>query len=94
MSAETIDTQAVQSDENEKLKTTEEEDKKEKTKQRLEALYKEYATRTKEIEFHSGRYHRQVGYVQTYLAAISSLASYISEQARCGKTIFGWVTSV
>ncbi len=77
MSAETIDTQAVQSDENEKLKTTEEEDKKEKTKQRLEALYKEYATRTKEIEFHSGRYHRQVGYVQTYLAAISSLASYI-----------------
>ena len=44
MSAETIDTQAVQSDENEKLKTTEEEDKKEKTKQRLEALYKEYYT--------------------------------------------------
>lgn len=65
------------SEEPEEAKSKDDEEQKEKTKQRLEALYKEYATRTKEIEFHSGRYHRQVGYVQTYLAAISSLASYI-----------------
>lgn len=51
--------------------------KTEKTKFKLEALYKEYATRTKEVEFHSGRYHRNVGYVQTYLTALSSLATYI-----------------
>jgi hypothetical protein len=49
----------------------------EKTKFKLEALYKEYGTRTQEIEFHSGRYHRITGYVQTYLAALSSLGTYI-----------------
>lgn len=51
--------------------------KTQKTKLKLEALYKEYDTRTKEIESHSSRYHRNVGYVQTYLAALSSLATYI-----------------
>jgi hypothetical protein len=49
----------------------------EKTKFKLEALYKEYGTRTKEIELCSSRYHRNVGFVQTYLAALSSLATYI-----------------
>ena len=49
----------------------------EKTKLKLEALYKEYGTRTKEIELFSGRYHRNVGYVQTYLTALSSLSIYI-----------------
>ena len=49
----------------------------EKTKFKLEALYKEYGTRTKEIESCSSRYHRNVGFVQTYLAALSSLATYI-----------------
>lgn len=49
----------------------------EKTKLKLEALYKEYGTRTKEIELFSGRYHRNVGYVQTYLTALSSFATYI-----------------
>ena len=43
----------------------------------VEALYKERDVRLKEIEFHSQRYHRHVGYVQTYLLALSSLASYI-----------------
>jgi len=51
--------------------------KTEKTKLKLEALYKEYGTRTQEIAFHSARYHRNVGYVQTYLASLSSLATYI-----------------
>lgn len=49
----------------------------ENNKEILDALYKDYDTRSKEIENSGLRYNRIVGYVQTYLSAISSLAIYI-----------------
>lgn len=46
-------------------------------KEKLEALYADHANRIREVEQSTMRYHRNVGYVQTYLTALSSLAVYI-----------------
>lgn len=43
----------------------------------LKALYADHANRIREVEQSTMRYHRNVGYIQTYLTALSSLATYI-----------------
>jgi len=46
-------------------------------KEGLKALYTDHANRIREVEQSTMRYHRNVGYVQTYLTALASLVTYI-----------------
>jgi len=49
----------------------------EKNKYKIEILLKEYQNRFSEIVFHSGRYHKQVDFLQVYLTVLGSLLAVI-----------------